>query len=366
LSIDRENMPDFLVRMRDRLCFSHGFSERSGSFEDWRGKGLSLLRGAVGSALDGEAAVEEVSRSEVDGGRCLRLRATFPTGATTEALMMQPRGAGPHPAVLLLHDHGAEFAIGKEKLITPWDDPPAAAMAEAWQARLYEGASLGHALLARGYAVVAADALGWSSRQGNGYAAQQALAANLMQLGLSLAGLVAGEDAQLVRWMARHPRLDPRRLAVMGFSFGGFRAWQAAALCPEISAGVAIGWMGRLGDLMRSGNNQLRGQSAFYMLHPAIAGRMDYPDVAGLAAPRPMQFLAGSRDPHFPAPSVRAAFDDLRRIWRSAGGEAAMDAAIFDHGHVCSRAQQTRAFAFLERHLVVGAQRLPGGGRCAR
>ena len=29
-------MPDFLLRLRDGLRFSHGFAGRSGSFEDWR------------------------------------------------------------------------------------------------------------------------------------------------------------------------------------------------------------------------------------------------------------------------------------------------------------------------------------------
>ena len=68
MSIDRENMPDFLVRLRDAPRFSHGFAGWSGAFEDWRAAGLGLLRAAVGPALDGEAAVEEVSRGE-DGGR---------------------------------------------------------------------------------------------------------------------------------------------------------------------------------------------------------------------------------------------------------------------------------------------------------
>ena len=70
--------------------------------------------------------------------------------------MMLPPGAGPHPGVLLLHDHGSEFAIGKEKVFTPWDDPPLAAEAAAWQERLYDGVSLGEALLARGFVVLAA------------------------------------------------------------------------------------------------------------------------------------------------------------------------------------------------------------------
>ena len=101
--------------------------------------------------------------------------------------------------------------------------------------------------------MLAADALGWGSRQGNGYDAQQALAANLMQFGLTLAGVIAAEDAQLARWLARHPAVDARRVGVLGFSFGGYRAWQAAALCPEVAAGVAASWMGRLGDLMQPG-----------------------------------------------------------------------------------------------------------------
>ena len=225
-------MPDFLHRMRDGLRFSHGFAERSGAFEDWRGAGLALLRGAIGSALDGEAAVEEIGRSEAGGVLRLRLRAVFPTGAETEGLMMLPPGAGPHPAVLLLHDHGSEFGIGKEKVVTPWDDPARAARAAAWKDRLYGGTSLGEALVARGFAVLAADALGWGSREGNGYGAQQALACNLMQFGLTLAGIVAAENAQAVRWLARHPTVDAGRLSVLGFSFGGYRAWQVAALSP--------------------------------------------------------------------------------------------------------------------------------------
>jgi dienelactone hydrolase len=352
LSIDRENMPDFLVRWRDAPRFSHGFAEWGGSFEDWRAAGLGLLRAAVGPALDGEASVEEAGRSEGAGGLRLRLRVAFPTGAATEALMLLPPRPGLHPAVLLLHDHGSAFAIGKEKVVTPWDDPARAAEAVAWQARLYDGVSLGEALVARGFAVLAADALGWGSRQGNGYDAQQALAANLMQFGLTLAGVIAAEDAQLARLLARHPAVDARRVGVLGFSFGGYRAWQAAALCPEVSAGVAASWMGRLADLMQPGGNQLRGQSAFAMLHPALGGRLDYPDVAGLAAPRPMLFLSGGRDRHFPAEAAERAFGDLRLIWRAAGAGPAVRTEISDGAHVFTLAQQARAAAFLEGALA--------------
>jgi dienelactone hydrolase len=350
LAIDAENMPDFLVRRRERFRASQGFAGWRGPFEAWRAAGLALLRAAVGPALDGEMRTEVVA---ADDGPLLRrrLRVSFPTGATGEALMLAPAGPGPHPAVLLLHDHGSEFGIGKEKVLTPWDDPAAAEAALVWQARLYGGVSLGQVLVARGFVVLAADALGWGSRQGNGYEAQQALAANLMQFGLSHAGIVAAEDVQLARWLARRPEVDPTRVGVLGFSFGGFRAWQAAALCPEVAAGVASGWMARLADVMRPGSNQLRGQSAFAMLHPGVSGRLDYPDVAGLAAPKPMLFVSGRADRHFPEATAEAAFGDLRRIWQAVGAGTALETGFTDGGHVFTAAAQAQAFDFLDRSL---------------
>jgi dienelactone hydrolase len=342
VTIDTDNMPDFLGRMRAAPRFSHGFADWPGTFGDWRAAGSELLRAAVGPALAGEAMVEELGRAE-DAVVRLRLRATFPTGAATEALMLLPPGPGPHPAVLLLHDHGSAFAIGKEKVITPWDDPVRAAEAADWQAQLYDGVSLGDALVARGFTVLAADALGWGSRQGNGYDAQQALAANLMQFGLTLASVIAAEDAQLVRWLARHPVVDSLRVGVLGFSFGGYRAWQAAALCPEVAAGVAASWMGRLGDLMLPGGNQLRGQSAFCMLHPHLGGRLDYPDIAGLAAPKPMLFVSGRDDRHFPAAAAEAAFAELHRIWRASGAPSALETRLVDAGHSFTAGAQALA-----------------------
>lgn len=353
--IDADNMPDFLSRMRDRADDPlHGFGRWQGTFRDWQAQGLTLLHEAVGPVLQGNAEAEVIASDTSDGGAILRQRLLFrfPTGAEAQALMLLPAGPGPHPAVLLLHDHGSEFGIGKEKIIAPWHDPPAEAASTAWRARFYDGASLGHALAARGYAVLSADALGWGSRQGNGYEAQQALAANLMQLGLTHAGLIAAEDAQLARWLSEHPAVDAARVGALGFSFGGYRAWQVAALAPQVAAAVAAGWMGRLTDLMRPGSNQLRGQSAFTMLHPVLGGQLDYPDVAGLAAPKPLLFLSGRSDRHFPPDVTGPAFAVLRRIWAAAGQPERLEVAPpDDSGHVFTTAQQSRAIAFLDRTL---------------
>jgi pimeloyl-ACP methyl ester carboxylesterase len=86
---------------------------------------------------------------------------------------------------------------------------------------------------------------------------------------------------------------------------------------------------------------------------PALGGRLDHPDVEGLAAPKPMLFLSGRQDRHFPAAVADAAFGHLRRIWRAAGAESALHTEITDGAHVLTLAQQARAVAFLERSLAV-------------
>jgi hypothetical protein len=55
------------------------------------------------------------------------------------------------------------------------------------------------------------------------------------------------------------------------------------------------------------------------MLHPGMGQYFDYPDAASIAAPKPMQFFAGKKDPLFPVPSVQAAFDAMKDVWQASG-----------------------------------------------
>lgn len=265
----------------------------------------------------------------------------FATGAEAEGIFLQPDTPGPHPAVLLLHDHGGLFDIGWRKMF----DAP-----QPFLDRLYGGRALGPWLVSRGYAVLCLDALGWGGRQTGGYEGQQALAANAMHLGWSLAGIVAAEDVQAARWLAAQPGIGG--VASLGFSFGGFRAWQVAALTDEVRASVAASWMARRAGLMATGAPLLRGHSAFYMLHPVLTGRMDFPDMAVLAAGKPAFFRSGRRDPHMPVAAVEGAFADMARCWGPG-----LDTGLFDGGHAFGPAQQDEALVFLEREFRPGCSR---------
>ena len=129
--------------------------------------------------------------SEQDRGTYVARKVVFNITADSRVLayMLVPKSAGPHPAVLLLHDHGAKFDIGKEKVIRPWDVPSAIITSSAgWIKTNYGNHYIGDDLAKKGYVCLAVDMLNWSDRGGAGYEGQQAVASNMLNMGISFAG----------------------------------------------------------------------------------------------------------------------------------------------------------------------------------
>ncbi|CAL9401570.1 hydrolase [Streptomyces sp. DH-12] len=287
-------------------------------------------------------------RSEADGFTRELVTVTLTRHTRVRGALLTPRGTGPFPAVLLLHDHGSRFDIGKEKAVRPWYDDARLASAGEWAGRHFDGRFVGDELARRGHVVLCLDALGWGERGPLAYEQQQALASNLFHLGSSLAGLHAREDQRAAAFLAGLDRVDARRVAALGFSMGGYRAWQVAALSDDVAAAASVCWMTGLREMMVPGNNTLRGQSAFHMLHPGLARYLDIPDVASIAAPKPMLFFHGGRDALFPAGGVRAAYDRLRAVWRSCGAEERLRLKTWpEAGHVFDAAMQDEVHAWL-------------------
>ena len=73
-------------------------------------------------------------------------------------------GNGLFPAVLLLHDHGAHFSIGKEKMVRPFGGSICTrADADDWAEKCYDKQYVGDYLASHGYVVLAVDALFWGN-----------------------------------------------------------------------------------------------------------------------------------------------------------------------------------------------------------
>lgn len=323
------------------------------NFHDWQTQSRQHFRHAL-LTPDATKPFSPTSIEKEDRGSYTaeKLALNITDDNRVSALLLMPKSPGPHPAIVLLHDHGSKFDIGKEKLIRPWGNAEKLASAQAWADKFFSGKFIGDELASRGYAVIAIDSPGWGDRGPMVYEQQQALASNYFNLGRSLAGEVAYEDMRTVDFIAEQPGVDAQRVGVLGFSMGGFRAWQLAALSEKVAATAVISWFGTYNGLMLPGNNVLRGQSAFYMLHPGMPARMDIPDIASIAAPKPMLIFSGGQDKLFPPEAVAEAFKKVHQVWASQKADDKLVTKSWPElGHVFYQQQQDEVFPWLDKWL---------------
>ena len=344
------NLPASWQQLKAQMTYPDSWlSGNYRHFDQWREHARTLLRQSLLTPTSANPFTPQTLMSEDRGTyRAEKLAFNVTDENRIAALMLTPKSAGPHPAIVLLHDHGSKFDIGKEKLIRPLRDAARLASAEAWVDKFFSGRFIGDELAQRGYVVIAIDSPGWGDR----YEQQQALASNYFNLGRSLAGEVAYEDLRTVDFLSTLKEVDNKRIGVLGFSMGGFRAWQLAALSDKVAATAAISWFGTWNGLMQPGNNVLRGQSAFYMLHPGLAGHLDIPDIASIAAPRPMLIYSGGQDKLFPAAAVNDAFAKVHNVWASQNAQDKLETRTWPElGHVFYQEQQDEVFPWLDKWL---------------
>ena len=353
-SLIDQQLPDFYQQLKRQ---TYPLSWQSGNFTDittWRSTGRQALRQALLWPDEPVEFAPELLKSEKRTGYSAQLWSIQLTAQSRVSVMvLQPDNTKPAPAVLLLHDHGARFDIGKEKWIKPFAGDARSASAQQWADKYFSGHFIGDALAQQGYLVVAADTFGWSERGPIEFSAQQALASNMFLLGRSLAGMAAYEDLRLVQFVKQLPQADSSRLAAVGFSMGAYKAWQLAALTDDIKAAVAVSWLNDYQHLMQPGNNILRGQSSFYMLHPGIAGELDIPDMASLAAPKAMLFINGGKDGLMPLAGIEASYRKLQQVWRDYGAAQKLSTKIYpEFGHEFNAEQQQQVYDWLSTQLL--------------
>lgn len=349
------SLPLFYQSLKAKMPFSLGWKDTVKDPVAWRKTGLAKAKEII-IQYDDKTPFESKVIDQIDRGSYIAKKVVFNISAESRvlALLLVPKGKGPFPAALFLHDHGSKFDIGKEKFVQTWDDEARLKSSHIWAQQYFSGRFPGDELAKRGYVVLSIDALGWGHRSVPGFRtdSQQALASNLFNLGTSFAGIIAQEDVRASEFLSSLPEVDRKRVAAIGFSMGAFRAWQVAALSDAITAGIADCWMATMQGLMVPGNNQLKGQSAFAMLHPYIARYLDYPDIAALAAPKPLLVYAGEKDSLFPVESVNDAFAKMKKVWTAHKAADKLETKIWpQYGHTFVAEMQDAAFDWLDNQF---------------
>lgn len=147
-----------------------------------------------------------------------------PGDVTLKAYLAVPSGKGPFPAVLLIHE---------------------------WWGLTHNIRLLADALAAKGYVVLAADAF-----RGK-VAGAPAEAGKLVQG--TPAKQVAGDLDAAFAYLRKRPEVDPKRVAVFGFCYGGTQSMYMGTRNPELAAVIIFYGPGPITDTAQLGTMKQAG-----------------------------------------------------------------------------------------------------------
>jgi dienelactone hydrolase len=311
-----------------------------------------------------------VKRTLRDG--YVREKVVFSTGPhfRVPAYVLVPAGLKkPAPAVVDLHSHGGMFLFGKEKVVDLGRNHPAM---EDYHRANYDGRPTATALVRRGYVVISIDAFffgerrlildedldhGWDrarySRADVEHLNQKCrskettLAKALTLAGLTWPGVVFWDDIRTLDYLQTRKEVDKARIGCLGISMGGYRSAYLAALDERIKAACVTGFMSTVRPLLKA---HLDTHSWVHFL-PGLHRLLDLPDVASLAAPRPLLVQQCARDRLFPAEAMRDAVKHISLAYDKAGAKGHFAGRFYDVPHLFSRKMQKDAFDWLDRHL---------------
>ncbi len=308
----------------------------------------------------------------VDCGSYLREKLYFSTtpDIRVPAYVLIPKdGKERHPAVLLLHDHGAFFVWGKEKLVEIEGENPALA---TFRQQYYGGRAVANELVKRGYVVMTIDMFYWGERRlrlpadppewtdRETMTRKQVAAANqrssatcpliatgLFEAGTTWSGVMFTDDLRSVDYLASRPDVDPGRMGCCGLSVGGFRSAHLAGLDPRLKVAVVVGWMCSYPMMLRNHLTSI----GFWATIPGLQQHMDLPDVASLGVPKGLMVINGTKDGLFPMEGVNASFHKIAAVYQKAGVPENFQGVLYDGPHEFNIPMQEKAFAWLDKWL---------------
>lgn len=275
----------------------------------------------------------------------------------------------PAPAVVALHDHGAFFAWGKEKICEVENENPALT---EFKRTGYDGRSWASEMARRGYVVIAIDMFYWGERRlllaedspawhdRETMTPEEALAYHirssefttrtataLFEAGISWSGVMFTDDLRTVDYLATRPEVDPNRIGCCGLSVGGFRSAHLAGLHPLIKCACVVGWMCSYGPMLKDKLTSI----GFMKVVPGLYRYMDLPDVVSMTAPGALMCIQGTQDGLFTNEGVQQAYNKIAAVYAKAGVPERFAGVTYDGPHEFNLPMQEKAFEWFDRWL---------------
>ncbi len=146
-----------------------------------------------------------------------------------------------------------------------------------------------------------------------------------------------------VDYLETREEVDPKRIGMMGLSYGGTMTAFATAVEPRIKAADIISYVNSW-EIFGINNANFCGSQVV----PDIFKYLDAPDIAGLIADRPLLVEMGIYDECFPIEDLLKGYEKLKRIYEAAGVVDKLEADIHSGPHAFGG---NKAFDFFDKYL---------------
>jgi hypothetical protein len=166
-----------------------------------------------------------------------------------------------------------------------------------------------------GFVVLNYDAIGQGERLISGNIHHEAGYA-LLPLGETIAGWMVWDTIRAIDYLVSLPGVDPSRIGVTGNSGGGLNTLYAAALDDRVAVATVAGYVFQFNNWMK-----YAGAHGTCSMLPGLYRGMEWFEIGGLIAPRPLLMLQGERDADFPISVARKAGRSTEALYGLLGHE---------------------------------------------
>jgi len=148
--------------------------------------------------------------------------------------------------------------------------------------------------------------------------------------GYTPAGVEAWFGIRALDYLCSRPEVDTNRLGVTGHSGGGAYSWTVTALDDRVKAAAPLAGMADLHSHVIDGVLDRHCDCNFFI----NIYRWDFPQLAALAAPRPVLIGATDNDPIFRLDSTLRIYQKVRRIYELCGAQDKLGLVIAPGPHM--------------------------------
>jgi dienelactone hydrolase len=165
----------------------------------------------------------------------------------------------------------------------------------------------------------------------------------LRLVGTSLTAIEIYKIAHALDVLLKRPEVDPRKVAMVGLSYGGYYTLVTTALEPRIKAAVSSCYFGVQEG--RYGRDELTVPSDFQFMDRFSL--LQDPEIVALICPRPLEIQAGSSDDYDHREPGRQIAPRAAEYYNQLGRSSDFRFLVFEGGHEFNDAS---AWEFLKQH----------------